>query len=144
MPFEGELTTLAEAAAVALVAAMGTNAWTSVRDAAARVFRRGGTQAHVKISDRLDDDAARVAAADDRAGRRAAVEPFWRLELSELVNAAPECAPNVAEIIRILDEAAPPASGTHWEQHTTVQDSGRAFVAMGGNVYLHGDAADGE
>ena len=107
MPFEGELTTLAEAAAVALVAAMGTNAWTSVRDATARVFRRGRAKGHDKISDRLDDDASLVAAADDQAGERAALEPFWRLKFRELVNAAPECAPDLAEIVRAHEAARP-------------------------------------
>jgi hypothetical protein len=33
-----------------------------------------------------------------------------------------------------------PDSGAHMEQHTTVRDFGRAFVAQGGNVILHGDA----
>jgi hypothetical protein len=141
MPLEGELTTLAEAAAVALVTAMGTNAWTSVRDAVAGVFRRGGTKGHDKIGDRLDDDASLVAAADDQAGERAALEPFWRFKFRELVNAAPECAPDLAEIIRVRDEAARPAAGTHLEQHTTVRDSGRAFVAQGGDVIMHGDLA---
>jgi hypothetical protein len=139
MPFEGELITLAEAAAVALVTAMGTNAWTSVRDAAARVFRRGGAKGHDKVGDRLDDHASLVAAADDQAGERAVLEPFWRLRFRELVNAAPECAPDLAEIIRARDVAARPAAGTHLEQHTTVRDSGKAFVAQGGNVIVHGD-----
>ncbi len=141
MPFEGEVTTLAEAAAVALVTAMGTNAWTSVRDAVAKVFRRGGAKGDDKIADRLDDDASRVASAHDQAGRRAALEPFWRLEFMELVNAAPECAPDLAEITRVLDKAARPAAGKHLEQHTTVRDFGTAFVAQGGNVIMHGDPA---
>jgi hypothetical protein len=142
MPLEGELTTLVEAAAVALVTAMGTNAWTSVRDTAGRVFRRGGTKGHDKIGDRLDDDASLVAAAHDQAGERAALEPFWRLKLTELVKAVPECAPDLAEIIWLRDEAArPAAAGTHLEQHTTVRDSGRAFVAQGGNVIMHGELA---
>jgi len=141
MPFESELTTLAEAAAVALVTAMGTNAWTSVRDAVVAVFRRGGTKGHDKIGDRLDDHASLVFDADDQAGERAALEPFWQLRFRELVNAAPECAPYLAEIIRVRDDAARPAAGTHLEQHTTVRDSGRAFVAQGGNVIMHGDLA---
>lgn len=141
MPLEGELTTLAEATAVALVTAMGTNAWTSVRDAVAGVFRRGGTKGHDKIGGRLDDDASLVAAADDQAGERAALEPFWRLKFRELVNAAPQCAPDLAEIIRVRDQAARLARGTHLEQHTTVRDFGRAFVAQGGNVIMHGDLA---
>lgn len=139
MPFEGELATLAEAAAVALVTAMGTNAWTSVRDAVAGAFRRAGAKEHDKIGDRLDDDASLVAAADDQAVHRAVLQPFWQLKLRELVNAAPECAPDLAEVIRMRDEAARPASGTHLEQHTTVRDFGRAFVAQGGNVIMHGD-----
>jgi TIR domain len=141
MPFESELTTLAEAAAVALVTAIGTNAWTSVRDAVAGVFRRSRAKGHDKISDRLDDHASLVADADDQAAERAALERLWRLRFRELVNAAPECAPDLAEIIRMSDEAARPAAGTHLEQHTTVRDYGRAFVAQGGNVYMHGDPA---
>jgi hypothetical protein len=141
MPFEGELTTLAEAAAIALVTAMATNAWTTVRETAARVLRWGQAKGHDKISGRLDDDASLVAAADDQAGQRAALEPFWRLKFRELVNAAPECAPDLAEIIRVRDEAARPAAGRHLEQHTTVRDFGRAFVAQGGNVIMHGDPA---
>jgi hypothetical protein len=141
MPFEDELTTLAEAAAVALVTAMGTNAWTSVRDTVARVFRRGGAKGHDKVGARLDDHDSLVAAADDQAGERAALEPFWGLRFRELLSAAPECAPDLAEIIRVRDEAARPAAGTHLEQHTTVRDFGRAFVAQGGNVITHGDLA---
>lgn len=59
---------------------LGTNAWTSVRGAAAGVFRRGGAKGHDKIGDRLDDDASLVAAADDQEGERTALEPFWRLK----------------------------------------------------------------
>jgi hypothetical protein len=141
MPFEAELTTLAEAAAVALVTAMGTNAWTGVREATARVFRRGGAKGHDKIGGRLDDDASLVAAADDQAGERAALERFWRLRFRELVDAAPECAPDLVEIIRVRDEAARPVAGKHLEQHTTVRDFSTALVAQGGNVITHGDIA---
>jgi hypothetical protein len=141
MPFEGELTTLAEAAAVALVTAMGTNSWTGVRDAAARVFRRGGAKGHDKIGDRLDDDASLVTAADDQAEERAALERFWRLRFRELVNAAPECAPDLAEIIRVRGDATHPAAGKHLEQHTTVRNFSTALVAQGGNVITHGDIA---
>jgi TIR domain len=139
MPLEGELTTLAEATAIALVTAMGTSTWTSIRDAVAGVFRRGGAKGHDKIGGRLDDDASLVAAADDQAGERAALERFWRLRFKELVNAAPECAHDLEEIIRVRDEAERPAAGTHMKQHTTVRDFGRAFVAQGGNVVMHGD-----
>jgi TIR domain len=141
MPFESELTTLAEAAAVALVTAMGTNAWTSVRDAVAGVFRRSGAKGHDKIGDRLDDDASLVADADDQAEERAALERFWRLRFRDLVNAAPECAPELAEIIRVSGQTAGPAGETHLEQYTTVRDYGQAYVAQGGNVYVHGDRA---
>jgi TIR domain len=141
MALDDELTTLAEAAAVALVTAMGTSAWTSVRDSVARVFRRGGTKGHDKIGGRLDDDASQVAIADDQAEQRAALEPFWRLKFSEVVNASPECTRDLPEIIRVLDEAARSAVGMHLKQDTNVRDSGRAFVAQGGNVFMHGDLA---
>jgi hypothetical protein len=137
MPIEGELTTLAEAATVALVTAMGTSAWTGVRDAVAGVFRRGGAKGHDQISDRLDKDASLVAAADDKAGERGVLEPFWLRRFSELVQAAPECAHDLAEIAGVRDKAA--LAGAHIEQHTIVRDSGRAYVALGGNVIAHGD-----
>ncbi len=103
------------------------------------MFRRGGAKGHDKIGDRLDDDASLVAAADDQEGERTALEPFWRLKFRELVNAAPERAPDLAEIIRVRDEAARPTAGTHLGQGTTVRDFGRVFVAQGGNVIMHGD-----
>src|SRR6185437_5283722 len=130
MSVEGELATLTEAAAVALVTAMGTSAWTSVRDAVTGAFRRSGAKGHQKIGDRLDADASLVAAADDQTAERAALQPFWVLKLTELVNAAPECAPDLAGFIPARDKAAWPAAGRHLEQHTTVRDSGRAFVAQ--------------
>jgi len=139
MSIEGELAVLAEAAAVALVTAMGTSAWTSVRDALTGAFHRSGAKGHQVIGGRLDADASLVAAADDQAAERAALKPFWLLKLTELVNAAPDCAHDLAEIIRVRDEAARPTAGTHMEQHTTVRGFGRAFVAQGGNVIMHGD-----
>ena len=141
MPIEGELATLAEAAAVALVTAMGTSAWTSIRDAVARVFRRAWAKGYEKIGDRLDEDASLVTAANDETAQRAAraaLQPFWLLKLTEVVNAAPECARDLAEIIKAHDDATRPAVGKHLEQHTTVRDLGTAFVAQGGNVYVHG------
>jgi hypothetical protein len=141
MPFEGELATLAEAAAAALVTAMGANAWTSVRDAVAAVFRRGGTKGHDKIGGRLDDDASLVAASDDQEGIRAALEPFWRFKFRELVNAAPDCAFDLAEIFRVRDKGMQQAAGTHPEQHNAARDSGTLSAAQGGNVFVHGDLA---
>jgi len=141
MPLEGELATLVEAAAVALVTAMGTSAWTSIRDAVTRVFRRAGAKGHEKIGDRLDEDAALVAEADDESAQRAtraALQPLWLLKFTDLLNAAPECARDLAEIIQGRDEAAQPSTGNYFEQHTTVQDLGTAIVAQGGNVYFHG------
>jgi hypothetical protein len=140
MSIEGELATLTEAAAVALVTAMGTNAWTSVRDAVTGAFRWSGAKGHQKIGDRLDADASLVAAADDQVAERAALQPFWLLKLTELLNAAPECAPDLAEFIAARDEAARPVAGTYLEQHTTVRDFAKAFVAQNGNVYYHDGA----
>lgn len=141
MSIEGELATLTEAAAVALVTAMGTSAWASVRDAVTAVFRRSGAKGHQKIGGRLDDDASLVADADDQEAARAALLHVWLLKLTELVNAAPECAPDLAEMTPVRDEAGRPAAGAHLEQHTTVRDNARAFVAQNGNVYHYRDVA---
>jgi TIR domain len=112
MSIEGELAALAGAAAVALVTAMGTSAWASVLGAVTGAFRRAGMKGQEKIGGRLDADASLVAAADDQAAERAALRPYWLLKLTELVNAAPECAHELAEFIRARNEAA----GTHREQ----------------------------
>lgn len=111
MPIEGELATLAEAAAVALVTAMGTNAWASVRDTVTGAFRRAGARRHDEIGDQLDADASLVASADDQRAKRAALQPFWLLRLTELVSAAPECVPDLQRRVqRLRDEAARPVS----------------------------------
>jgi TIR domain len=138
---ESELATLAGSAAVALVTAMGTNAWTSVRDAVARAFRRAGAKGHERIGDQLDTYASLVASADDQEAERAALQPVWLRKLTELVDAAPECAADLAEVIRLHHEAARPTAGTHLKQQTTVRDYARAFVAQGGSVFAHGDLA---
>jgi hypothetical protein len=137
VPLEGEIATLAEAAAVALVTAMGTSGWTGIRDSVTRLFQRAGTKRHDRVAGRLDDDASLVSSAADQAETRAVVQPFWQLTFRELLNTAPDCAASLAEIVRA--QSARPDGGTHMEQHTTVRDFGRAFVAQGGNVIVHGD-----
>jgi hypothetical protein len=136
-PSAGDLAALAESAATVLVAAMGTDAWIGVRSVVARAFRWSGAKGHERIGERLDEDASLVASASHQEAERAAVRPFWQRRLIELVSAAPECAPDLRELTRARDGAAQPAAGTFREQHTTVRDSGRAFVAQDGDVITH-------
>jgi hypothetical protein len=138
MPFEGELATLAEAAAVALVTAMGTNGWSAIRDLVTRLFHQTGTERRKRIDARLDDDASLVSGAADQAEARAAVRPFWHLAFRELLSTHPGSASGLAEIVRACAESARPDGGTHLEQHTTVH-SGQAFVAQGGNVIVYSE-----
>jgi hypothetical protein len=107
---------------------MGTSAWASVRDATTGAFRRAGTKGHDKISGRLDADASLVAAAEDQAAERAALRPFWRLKLTELINSAPECTLELAEFIRVRNEAA----GTHREQPVMTVGPQSAHADHGG------------
>jgi hypothetical protein len=136
MPLEGELATLGEAAAVALVTAMGTSGWTGIRDAVGRLFNRAGRD---EIGGRLDGDASLVSAAADQAETRAAVQPFWRLAFMEVLSTDPDSAADLAEIIRARAESGRTTGTTRMEQHTTVRDSGRAFVAQAGNVFVYGE-----
>src|SRR5689334_1889878 len=92
MPIEEEIAALASTGAVAVVTAMGTDAWQTVRDKIAHLYRMARSRHHEEIADQLDHDASFVTSATDRPKARAAVRQMWEVRLAELLIAAPECA----------------------------------------------------
>lgn len=140
-PSAGELTALARDAAATLTAAMGTREWAGVRDAIARVFRRADERRYRGIDDRLDEDTSLVTASDNQAEARTLVRGPWQLRLRELLMSAPDVATELAEVIRAFRSASEFTDPAHMEQRNVVGDYGRAFVAQGGDVVIHPDAA---
>jgi hypothetical protein len=140
-PPAGDLAALAKDAAATLTAAMGTREWTGVRDAIARIFRRADEKRYRGIDDRLDEDTSLVAASDDQAEARTLVRGPWQLRLRELLMSAPDVATELAEVIRASGPATKFTDPAQTEQRNTVRDYGRAFIAQGGDVIMHPDAA---
>jgi hypothetical protein len=141
VPSAGELAALARDAAAMLTAAMGTREWTGVRDAVARIFRRADEKRYRAIDDRLDEDTSLVTASDDQAEARTLVRGPWQLRLRELLMSAPDVATELAELIRASRPANTFSDPAYMEQRNIVGDHGRAFVAQGGDVIMHPDAA---
>ncbi|WAL71010.1 hypothetical protein OU787_05560 [Kitasatospora sp. YST-16] len=130
------LVALASAGGTALVGAMATDAWQTVRDGAARLFGRGGAAGQELVEARLDRDAGLVALASEPERARQGLAPAWQVELEALLTAHPE----LADELRVFVEqtvAALPRAEQHWTLNVTARDHGRAYGALGGNVVVH-------
>jgi hypothetical protein len=143
-PSAGDLAALARDAAATVAAAMGTREWADVRDAIAGIFRRADEERYRGIDDRLDEDASLVTTSDDQAEARTLVRGPWQLRLRELLMSAPDAATELAEVIRASRTADTFTDPAHMEQRNIVRDYGRAFVAQGGDVIMHPNAASRE
>jgi hypothetical protein len=138
MPLEPELAALAAVAAAALVTAMTTDAWTQARDAVVRLFRRADPKRHEGIATRLDDNASLVSGAPDPGKARAAMQPLWELEFTELLRTHPDSA---ADLAALLERLGGSPRGGQMVQTNTAHDFGTVFAAQAGNVHLHPDVA---
>ena len=138
MPIEEEITMLAATGAAAVVTAMGTDAWQTVRAAIVRVYRMARARQHEAIAGQLDHDASFVASAADDPKARAAVRQMWEARLAELLAAAPECAAELRAL-------APPGDwpSLRVEQRNSAQGSGTVAAALLGNVYYYGHQGPG-
>ncbi|RKN11447.1 hypothetical protein [Streptomyces radicis] len=150
-----ELTALAAAGAVALVAAMATDLWQGTRNAfAALLNRRAGRRALAAVEAQLDNNAALVRDAEAPAEVRRALLAFWTLELEGLLRRDPACREPLDVLVREAREAArgPLAGGgeghraparPHLEQTNTARDSGTVFAVQGGDQPIGGGGGGG-
>ncbi len=130
------LVALAGAGGTALVGAMATDAWQTVRAGAARLFTRGGAAGQEVVEARLDRDAELVALAPEPERARQGLAQGWQVELEALLTAHPE----LADELRVFVErtvAALPRAEQNWTLNVTARDHGRAYGALGGNVVVH-------
>lgn len=113
---------VATAAAGLIIRAMGTAAWSAVRDRWATLLGRGEVTRQRELAEQLDESAAVVSSAKDaeRSTVTREVEAEWRGELRALLRADPAL---VAEIQALVvdggDVAEQPVRGVR--QHATVR-----------------------
>ncbi|MFE4600203.1 hypothetical protein ACFRKE_05045 [Kitasatospora indigofera] len=130
------LVALAGAGGTALVGAMATDAWQTVRAGAAGLFGRDGESRQSAVATRLDHDAELVSRAQDQDRVRGALAPAWQVEWESLLTERPELA---QEIQAFVDRtvAALPRAEQNWTMNVTARDHGRAYGALGGNVVVY-------
>ncbi|MCX4551754.1 hypothetical protein OG204_08095 [Streptomyces sp. NBC_01387] len=108
---DAELTALVTAGATALVQQMATDAWTRTRDRMAAFLARRGSAEPTAVAAELDAARAELTTAQQAGDTDTAadVQGEWRLRMRRALQADPEAA---AELRTLLDEMAPPTSGT--------------------------------
>lgn len=108
---------LAASGGTAVVQAMATDSWESLRSAFARLFRRLGDRHADTIAAKLDEDSARLA---DGAAEPAELEGEWRTRLADLLSTYPEAADDLRAVIEL---ATQPVTA-----HAAIADSARAEI----------------
>jgi hypothetical protein len=131
----GELESLAEKGAIAIVGAFATSAFQAVRDRISGVFGRPGSDPETSVRTRMDEDNALVSRAEDekRADARRALTPAWQLKLGQLLRDCPEAAQELRDALN----AEVPA-----ESQTMVINGGyggNVYASQGGDVNHLGD-----
>ncbi|WP_405873890.1 MULTISPECIES: hypothetical protein [unclassified Streptomyces] len=137
---EDELAALAGAGATALVAAMTTELWQTMRDGVADLFRRSGRRRR-EITTRLDSHAALVEGAAAPDVVRRALLGSWEVELEALLRREPSCreplARLVEEVRRTMPDDRREVVHAHLEQTNTAHGSGPVFAVQGGDQTVH-------
>ncbi|WP_060887314.1 hypothetical protein [Streptomyces caniscabiei] len=119
-----------------VVAAMATDSWTVARGGVARLFRRRGEDQQTAIEAQLDNNEALVARAHDAERVRQTLLPVWMLELESLLDAYPDAADELRELIEEIKKRLPETRQLQ-VQHNVAKDNGQVFAALGGNVIVH-------
>ncbi|UQX03396.1 hypothetical protein [Streptomyces sp. RerS4] len=127
-----EMAALAMAGATTIVAAMATDAWTTVRDGFLAVIRRGGPELHAGIEARLDDAAVLVMPGQDPEPARRLLIRQWQLELERFLAAYPDAAEELeAQTDRM--RAAVAAAPQRQNQYNNAHDHGVVNAVQNGN-----------
>lgn len=136
---EDELAALAGAGAVAVVTAMSTELWQSVRGGVADLFRRSGRRRRREVATRLDGHAALVESADAPDAARRGLTATWAAELESLLREDPTRRDPLARLIEEVRRALPPtaAPAAHLTQTNTARDSAILFAVQSGTQPVH-------
>ncbi|BBB02031.1 hypothetical protein RVR_9727 [Actinacidiphila reveromycinica] len=135
---EDELAALAGAGAVAVVTAMSTELWQSVRGRVADLFRRSGRRRR-EVATRLDSHAALVESADAPDAVRRALTATWAAELESLLRENPAHRDPLARLVEEVRSALLPTTAptTHLTQTNTARDSSVLFAVQSGTQPVH-------
>ncbi|WP_248812143.1 hypothetical protein [Frankia sp. AgPm24] len=132
---------LAASGSGALVAAAATDAWTSAREGAVRLFARVGRRREELAGEWLDEDAAAVEAVSgaERERVRERLAAVWGVRLADLLAEFPEAAEELRGWVE-QTRAALPAAERSWVQ-TNI--AGRDVYAVGqGSQVFYRDRPD--
>ncbi|WP_327392846.1 MULTISPECIES: hypothetical protein [unclassified Streptomyces] len=135
---EEAVAALAASGATALVGAMATDTWQTVRAGAIRLFRGGGDEPAADTESRLDDDQARLAAVEEREARnelREGLAPWWQARLLHLLHAHPERAAELHSLLGEPAEHPAGAAGPTHAQYVSGHGSGVVIGVQNGNAY---------
>lgn len=132
---------LAATAAAALVQAMVTDGWESVRHKIASLFGRGEPDA--AIERRLDSarDELTAAPPSQREAVRAALVAQWGTRLGDLLADHPDAEPELAAIVREMQVPGQVGASDHAvaagrDVNVTARDGSVAAGVIGSNVSL--------
>ncbi|MGW5866581.1 hypothetical protein ACWFRJ_30910 [Streptomyces sp. NPDC055239] len=131
-----EIAALAMTGATTIVAAMATDAWTTVRSGFSAFIRRRSPDLHAGIEARLDNGAALVAQAGDAKSARGVLVGLWQGELERFLAAHPDAAEELGvQTAEML--AALPTMQQQWVQHNAAHDHGVVNAVQDGTQHNH-------
>lgn len=136
-----ELLLLAEAGAVAVVAAMATDLWQGTRDAVLGLFRRGDPASTALVGAQLEEGATLVRTTSAPDDVRRALCGIWARELHELLLRDPACRGPLARLAAEVNGALASGRGVVvLEQNNTARDSGTIFAVQHGDIHTTREA----
>jgi hypothetical protein len=139
---EEAIVALATSGAVAVVAAMATDAWESARAGIVHVFRPDDGETPQDIETQLDADQTLVVEAGDAADEtRQDLVPAWRRRLLRLLEGYPKKVGELRTLVAGLEESHG-SDQRAWVQNITARDNGIAVGAQNGDVHFHAALPD--
>lgn len=141
MALEAGLAALVATGANAVVAAMATDAWGTIRSGFARMLGHGDANRTVELERQLEDARGELERLEGAARDRAAAdqETAWRTALTDLLTDQPQTVSSLVEFLTMAGVSVPAQSGTSITQHAVaagdaqqvVQGSGTQSVTFG-------------
>ncbi|MGE7389359.1 hypothetical protein ACQKM2_28190 [Streptomyces sp. NPDC004126] len=134
MDVSGELATVGVAGASALVAAMMSDGWRSVRDWMARLLGHGQAEAEARQVARLDRDREMLLAAPAGEDRSGEVSASWTVRLQDLADEDEEAGRELLEFVNRWREQNPEAAQKPTVVRQSAKAGGKARInQVGGN-----------
>ncbi|POX38443.1 hypothetical protein C3486_23235 [Streptomyces sp. Ru73] len=131
---------LAAAGGTALIGAMATDAWQSVRGGFATLLGRGDRSRAEDVARRLEGTSTEVARAAGAGGDavRQVLANQWTRELQALLEERPDAEQALRELVARARAEGAAAAGTTYVQHNTAESGGvQHIVQGGGSLHVH-------